>query len=213
MMLIGLTGSIGMGKSTVAAMMRAEGVPVFDADAAVRRLQGPAGALLPAIEAAFSGVTGPAGLDRAALGRIVFADRVALRRLEAIVHPAVERLRRDFLRRHRAHPIVVDDVPLLFETGGDRRVDAVAVVSAPAWMQRGRVMARPGMTAQRLAAILRQQMPDREKRRRADFLIDTGVTPLATRRQIRRLLACLRAQGIRYCRSCARSSSTPKPQA
>jgi len=204
MILLGLTGSIGMGKSTVAAMFRAEGVPVFDADAAVHRLQGPGGALLPAIEAAFPGTTGEGGVDRAALGRAVFGDAAALRRLEAIVHPAVARMRRDFLRRHRAHRIVVDDVPLLFETGGERRVDAVAVVSAPAWMQRRRVMARPGMTAARLTQILARQVPDIAKRRRADFVIPTGTTRQETQAQIRTLVACLRAHGVRYCRSCAR---------
>src|SRR5262249_54139074 len=127
MILLGLTGSIGMGKATVAAMFRATGVPVFDADAAVHRLQGPGGLLLPAIGAAFPGTTGPGGVDRAALGRAVFGDRAALDRLERIVHPAVAQARAAFIRRHRAHRIVVDDVPLLFETGGEKRVDAVVV--------------------------------------------------------------------------------------
>ncbi|MGN6123946.1 MAG: dephospho-CoA kinase [Sphingomonas oligoaromativorans] len=204
MILIGLTGSIGMGKSTVAGMFRAAGVPVFDADAAVHRLQGPGGALLPAIEAAFPGTTGPKGVDRAALGRAVFGNRAALGRLEAIVHPAVARARADFLRRHRAQPIVVDDVPLLFETGGDRRVDAVVVVSAPAWVQRRRVLARPGMTQARFADILARQTPDAEKRRRADFVLSTGVTRAQTRAKLFSLIACLRAHGIRYCRSCVR---------
>jgi dephospho-CoA kinase len=204
MILLGLTGSIGMGKSTVAAMIRAAGVPVFDADATVHRLQGPGGLLLPAIEAAFPGTTGAGGVDRPALGRAVFGDRAALRRLEAIVHPAVARARRDFIRRHHAHRIVVDDVPLLFETGGERRVDAVVVVSAPAWMQRRRVLARPGMSQARFAAILAHQVPDAEKRRRADFVIPTGLTRLGTQARISTLLACLRAHGIRYCRSCAR---------
>jgi dephospho-CoA kinase len=204
MNLLGLTGSIGMGKSTVAAMFRAAGVPVFDADAAVHRLQGPSGALLPAIEAAFPGTTGPQGVDRAALGRAVFGDLAALRRLEVIVHPAVAHARQEFLRRYRAHRIVVDDVPLLFETGGARRVDAVVVVSAPVWMQRRRVLARPGMSQARLTAILARQMPDIEKRRRADFVIATGRTRRDTEAEVRILLACLRARGIRYCRSCAR---------
>ncbi len=213
MMLLGLTGSIGMGKSTVAAMFRAAGVPVFDADAAVHRLQGPGGSLLPLIEAAFPGTIGPSGVDRAALGKAVFGDRAALGRLERIVHPAVFAMRRDFLRRHRARAIVIDDVPLLFETRGDRRLDATIVVSAPAWMQRKRVLARPGMTQARFAQILARQVPDREKRRRADFVIDTGTTRFETREQVMRLLACLRRQGIRYCRPCAKSSSTPKPLA
>jgi dephospho-CoA kinase len=204
MILLGLTGSIGMGKSTVAGMFRAAGVPVFDADSVVHRLQGPAGALVPTIEAAFPGTTGGQGVDRAALGRAVFGDRAALRRLEAIVHPAVAQARQAFLIRHRAHPIVVDDAPLLFETGGGRRVDAVVVVSAPAWVQRRRVLARPGMSQARFAAILARQMPDAAKRRRADFVIATGRTLRETQAEMRILLACLRARGIRYCRSCAR---------
>ncbi|WBO22590.1 dephospho-CoA kinase [Sphingomonas abietis] len=210
MILLGLTGSIGMGKSTVAAMLRSAGVPVFDADAAVHRLQGPDGPLLPAIEQAFPGSTGPGGVDRAALGRAVFGDSAALRRLEAIVHPAVRAERAAFLRRHRAHRIVIDDVPLLFETRAERRVDGVIVVSAPAWMQRRRVLARPGMSGAKFAQILARQMPDAEKRRRADFVIPTGRTRAETRRKVKILLACLRARGIRYCRSCVRSSSTPK---
>ena len=213
MILLGLTGSIGMGKSTVAGMFRAAGVPVFDADAAVHALQGPGGALLPAIEAAFPGTTGPAGVDRAALGQAVFGDTAALRRLERIVHPAVGAVRDDFIHRHRLHRIVVDDVPLLFETRGEGRVDAIVVVSAPAWMQRDRVLARPGMTLEKFAAILARQVPDATKRRRADFVIPTGVPPYRTRRHVRDLLACLRARGVRYCRACARSSSTPKPPA
>lgn len=199
MILLGLTGSIGMGKSTVAAMMRRLGVPVFDADAAVHRLQGPGGRLLDAIEAAFPGTTGPAGVDRAALGQAVFGDLAALRRLERIVHPAVAQERAAFLRRHRAHRLVVDDVPLLFERGRRRDIDAVAVVSAPAWMQRQRVLARPGMTAARFAQIRARQVPDHVKRARADVVIETGSSRLATQRQVRRLVACLRARVIRYC--------------
>ena len=212
MILLGLTGSIGMGKSTVAAMLRRAGVPVFDADAAVHRLQGPGGALLPAIEAAFPGTTGARGVDRAALGRAVFGDRAALRRLEAIVHPAVRAERAAFVRRHRSRALVVDDVPLLFETRGERRVDGVLVVSAPAWMQRRRVMARPGMDAAKFARILRLQTPDHVKRRRADFVVDTGTTRTATAAQVRRLVPCLIAHGVRYCASCAKSSSTPRPR-
>ena len=210
MILVGLTGSIGMGKSTVAAMLRRLGVPVFDADAEVHRLQGPGGALLPAIEAAFPGMTGPAGVDRIALGRAVFGDTQALRRLQHIVHPAVRDARARFIRRHRAHRLVVDDVPLLFEMGGAKRIDAVIVVSAPAWMQRRRVLARPGMTGAKFAQILARQMPDGEKRRRADFVVDTGTTRHATQADVRALVACLRTRGVRYCARCARSSSTPK---
>ena len=136
MILLGLTGSIGMGKSTVAAMFRQLHVPVFDADAAVHRLQGPGGILIDAIEAAFPGTTGAMGVDRTALGQAVFGDPAALRRLERIVHPVVRHMRDNFLRRHRAHRLVVDDVPLLFEAGGRRRWrgDATVVVSAPAWL-------------------------------------------------------------------------------
>lgn len=212
-MIVGLTGSIGMGKSTVAAMLRRAGVPVFDADAAVHALQGPGGRLLDRIEAAFPGTTGAAGVDRGALGQAVFGDRAALARLEAIVHPEVRRMRAAFLRRHRARRIVVDDVPLLFETRAERRVDAILVVSAPAWLQRRRVMARPGMTGARLARIRRLQVPDPIKRRRADFVIATGTTRLRTEARVRRLVACLGARGVRYCRACARSSSIPKPRA
>jgi len=213
MILLGLTGSIGMGKSTVAGMFRAAGVPVFDADAAVHRLQGPGGALLPAIEAAFPGTTGPRGVDRGTLGQAVFGDPAALRRLERIVHPAVAQARDAFIRRYRGHRIVVDDVPLLFETHSEHRVDAIVVVSAPAWMQRRRVLARPGMTAKKFASIRVRQTPDVAKRRGADFVIATGVPRAETRRQVLDLLACLRARGVRYCRACARSSSTPKQPA
>lgn len=198
MIVLGLTGSIGMGKSTVAAMFRAEGVPVFDADAAVHRLQGPGGALLAAIEALHPGTTGSKGVDRAALGHAVWGDRAALARLERLVHPAVAEAERAFLRRHRAHRIVLLDIPLLFEKGGWRRVDATAVVSAPAWVQRRRVLARAGMTPSRLAHILDLQTPDAEKRRRADFVIDTGRSRWATRAAVRRLVACLRAREVRY---------------
>jgi len=191
MIKLGLTGSIGMGKSTVAAMFADEGVPVFDADACVRALQGPGGRLLPAIEAAFPGSTGPQGVDRAMLGARVFDDDAAMKRLEAIVHPAVARERARFDLEHAESPLVVDDIPLLFETAGERRVDKVAVVSAPAAVQRQRVLARPGMTEKKFAAILARQLPDAEKRRRADFVIDTGVSLDETRAQIRALIACL----------------------
>lgn len=174
--ILGLTGSVGMGKSTVAAMFEARGVPVFDADAEVRRLQGPGGALVPAIEAAFPGTTGPAGVNRARLGALVFGDHDALARLEALVHPAVRAARSAFLAQHAASPLVVFDVPLLFEKGGNDDVDAVLVVSAPAEVQRRRVLARPGMTEDRLGQILALQLPDEEKRARADYLVDTGTS-------------------------------------
>ncbi|MDX3900601.1 MAG: dephospho-CoA kinase [Sphingobium sp.] len=191
MKIYGLTGSIGMGKSAVAAMLRREGVPLFDADAEVHRLQGPGGALVDAIEARFPGTTGPQGVDRAKLGAAVFGHPQELRALEAIVHPAVQASRKRFLRRHRSRAFVVLDIPLLFETGGDRRLAGVIVVTAPAWKQRRRVLARPGMTAARFRKILHLQTPDAEKRRRADHIIHTGTTFDRTRTQVRALIACL----------------------
>jgi len=188
---LGLTGSIGMGKSTAAAMLRAMRVPVFDADAVVHALQRPGGRALAGIEALFPGVTGPQGLDRAVLGARVFADPHALQRLEAVIHPLVEAERRAFLRRHRRRALVVLDVPLLFEAGGWRACDAIAVVSAPARVQRARVLARPGMTAERLADILARQMPDAQKRRRADFVIPTGRGRRATRAALRAMLRAI----------------------
>jgi len=187
--ILGLTGSIGMGKSTVAAMFAQSGVPVFDADAEVRRLQGPDGALLPAIEQAFPGTTGITGVDREKLGAAVFGDDAALARLEAIVHPAVRAARAQFLLEHAGVPLVVFDIPLLFEKGGVEDVDVVAVASAPAEVQRQRVLARPGMTAERFAQILSRQLSDAEKRQRADHVIDTGTTLARTREQVRQLIA------------------------
>lgn len=189
--ILGLTGSIGMGKSTVAGMIAAEGVPVFDADAAVHRLQGPGGAVVAAIEAAFPGTTGPAGVDRPALAARVLADDAAMARLEAIVHPAVAQARAAFLAAHATAALVVFDIPLLFETGGDRLVDTVAVVSAAAAVQRARVLARPGMTEAKFAAILARQLPDADKRARADWVIATDVPLGETRAAVRRLIACL----------------------
>ena len=186
---LGLTGSIGMGKSTVAAMFRREGVPVFDADAEVRRMQGPGGLLLAAIEALHPGTTGAEGVDRAALGKAVLGDKAALRRLEKLIHPEVEKKRQAFLRRHRAKPLVVVDVPLLFEKGGWRRVDLTVVVSAPAWKQSGRVLERPGMTQAKLDQVRELQLGDAAKRRRADFVIPTGGTKGETREAVRRIIA------------------------
>ena len=193
-LILGLTGSIGMGKSTVAGMLRDMGVPVFDADAEVHRLQGPGGALLPEIEAAFPGATGPGGVDRAALGALVFGDDAALRRLEEIVHPAVRQAQGHFLARHWRDPVVVLDIPLLFEKGGAERVDRIVVVSAPAAEQRRRVLSRPGMTEEKFAEILARQTPDAEKRARADHVIDTGATLEETGEQVARLVACLKAE-------------------
>ena len=191
MRILGLTGSIGMGKSTVAAMFEEAGVPVFDADAAVHALQGPGGALVDAIEQAFPGTTGSGGVDRARLGARVLGDPEALARLEGIVHPAVAGMRRQFIDDYADAPLVVFDIPLLFEKSGRDGLDAVAVVSAPADMQRARVLARPGMTAAKFDHILALQMPDAEKRARADFVIDTGTPHEATREQVRQLISCI----------------------
>ncbi len=191
MIRLGLTGSIGMGKSTVAAMFADEGVPVFDADAAVHRLQGPGGRVVAAIEAAFPGTTGPAGVDRPALSAAVLGDDAAMKRLEAIVHPAVAADRTAFLADHAAAPLVLLDIPLLFETGGERAVDRVAVVSAAADVQRARVLARPGMTAAKFAAILARQLPDADKRARADFVIATDVPLDQSRAAVRAVIACV----------------------
>ncbi|WP_421995396.1 dephospho-CoA kinase [Reyranella sp.] len=195
MVIVGLTGSIGMGKSTAARMLRQMGVPVYDADAAVHALQAPGGPALPAIEAAFPGVVKDGVLDRQALGARVFGNKEALRRLEAIVHPLVGQRQRAFLRRaaRRGDRLVVLDIPLLFEGMGERRVDATLVVSAPAFLQRRRVLARPGMTPERLAGILRQQVPDAVKRRKADIVIPTGLGLAPTRAALVRAVSCLKA--------------------
>ncbi len=185
--ILGLTGSIGMGKSTVAAMFEKAGVPVFDADAVVHRLQGPDGALLPEIEEAFPGTTGPDGVNRPALGAEVFGNQEALARLEAIVHPAVASEREAFLVDNAREPMVVFDIPLLFEKGSADLVDGIAVVSAPAEVQRERVLARPGMTESRFEEILGLQMPDAEKRARADFIINTGSSLEETRSTVTEL--------------------------
>ncbi|KUO51916.1 MAG: dephospho-CoA kinase [Sphingomonadales bacterium BRH_c42] len=192
-LIIGLTGSIGMGKSTVAAMFQRLGVPVFDADAEVRAMQGPGGALLGAIEREFPGSTGAQGVDREKLGAMVFDDKEALARLEAIVHPAVAARRQAFLIEHSGAPMAVFDIPLLFEKGGDRQVDKVVVVSAPAEVQRARVLARPGMTPEKFARILALQVPDAEKRARADHVIDTGGALEETGRAVADLVSRLAA--------------------
>lgn len=189
--IIGLTGSIGMGKSTVADMFASAGVPVFDADAEVRAMQGPQGDLLAAIEAAFPGSTGPAGVDRDALGQQVFADPEALARLEAIMHPAVAQKRETFLSENSGTSLVVFDIPLLFEKGGHSLVDHIVVVSAPADVQRARVLARPHMTTEKFEHILSLQMPDAEKRAQADFVIDTSCTLAETQTQVERLIETL----------------------
>jgi len=192
-LVLGLTGSIGMGKSTVAAMFERLGVPVFDADREVRRLQGPRGRLLPAIEAAFPGTTNSGGVDRVELGSRVFGDSAALARLEAIVHPAVREAREAFLRANREAPLIVFDIPLLFEKGGIDEVDRVVVASAPGDIQRSRVLAREGMSEQRFGEILALQMPDAEKRARADYVIDTGRPEAETEAEVRLLVEKLSA--------------------
>lgn len=191
MVTLGLTGSIGMGKSTTAAMFRDAGVPVFDADACVHALY--SGAAVEPLEEAFPGVTRDGAVDRELLRQRVLDDAAVLRRLEAIVHPLVQRERAAFLAaaREAGTGLVVLDVPLLFETGGEATVDAVAVVTAPEPVQKARVLARPGMTEARLSAILAQQMPDAEKRARARFVIDTGAGLDAARAQVRDVVAAL----------------------
>ncbi|HWO85660.1 MAG TPA: dephospho-CoA kinase [Stellaceae bacterium] len=200
MIVLGLTGSIGMGKSTAAAMLRRLGVPLFDADLVVHRLLAPSGAAVSAVSAAFPGVeTEAGGIDRVLLGQRVFADPAALRRLEAILHPMVAAEEIRFLARSRARRVrlVVLDIPLLFETGAERRCDYVLVVSAPALVQRQRVMRRPGMTEIRLAAILRKQVPDHRKRQRADFVVSTGAGRGVTLRRLKAIVRLLRKRGIR----------------
>ena len=200
MIVLGLTGSIGMGKSTAAAMLRRLGVPLFDADLVVHRLLAPSGAAVSAVSAAFPGVeTEAGGIDRVLLGQRVFADPAALRRLEAILHPMVAAEEIRFLARSRARRVrlVVLDIPLLFETGAERRCDYVLVVSAPALVQRQRVMRRPGMTEIRLAAILRKQVPDHRKRQRADFVVPTGAGRGVTLRRLKAIVRLLRKRGIR----------------
>ncbi len=193
-LILGLTGSIGMGKSTVAAMFAGAGVPVSDADAEVRRMQGSGGAQLAAIEEAFLGTTGPEGVRREKLGALVFGDSERLARLEAIVHPAVAERRKEFLLKHAGAAMVLFDIPLLFEKGGHEAADRIVVVSAPAEIQRERVLARPGMTPEKFAEILAIQVSDAEKRARADHVIDTGTRLAQTEEQVRTLVASLNAK-------------------
>jgi dephospho-CoA kinase len=191
MVVLGLTGSIGMGKSTAAGMFRERGAPVHDSDAVVHRLY--AGAAAPLIEAAFPGVVENGVVDRTLLGQRVLGDGAAMKRLEAIVHPLVRAEENAFLAQAAASraPVAVLDIPLLFETGGEARVDVIAVVSAPAEEQRRRVLARPGMTEEKFRQILARQTPDAEKRRRAHFVVDTGHGMEPARRQIRDILRAL----------------------
>lgn len=189
MFILGLTGSVGMGKSTTAGFFAELGVPVHDADAAVHRLY--QGEAVPLIEAAFPGTTRGGQVDREKLAQHVLDDRAAIKRLEGIVHPLVRADEERFLAEAKKNnaSVAVLDIPLLFETGGDRRCDAVVVVSAPADVQRGRMFGRPGMTESKFAAILANQLPDAEKRKRADFVVDTSKGFDAAREQVREILA------------------------
>lgn len=194
MTILGLTGSVGMGKSTAGKMLKRLGLPLHDSDAAVHRLLGFKGGAVDEIEAAFPGVVVDGAVDRGKLGARVFGDSPALRQLENIVHPKVRIATLQFLQCHarRRTPLVVLDIPLLFETGGQDLCDAVAVVTAPRFVQTTRVMSRSGMTLERLAKIRAQQLPDQEKCRRADFVIRTGLGKADTLRQLRSMLISLR---------------------
>jgi dephospho-CoA kinase len=197
MLILGLTGSIGMGKSTTSKMFQDEGVPVYDSDAAVHALYATGGAAVAPVEAAFPGVVVDGAIDRARLSAAVVGKSEALAKLEAIVHPLVGAHRIGFFEDAQAKgcDIVVLDIPLLFETGGHKKVDKVVVVSAPAAVQRERVLARPDMTVEKFEAILARQTPDAEKRARADFVIDTGQGLDHARAQVRDLLTLLRTPG------------------
>ena len=191
MIRLAITGSIGMGKSTVAKIFERAGVPLFDADAVVRDRQANDPTLIAAIGERFPGTVSGRSLDRDALALRVLGYPAELEALEAIVHPAVQAARARFLKDNADRPALLFDIPLLFETGGETAFDKVIVVSAPAAVQRERVLDRPGMTAAKLDAILARQMPDEEKRRRADFVIDTSVDLSTTERQVGDILACL----------------------
>ena len=197
MIRIALTGSIGMGKSTVAKMFEEAGVPVFDADAVVRALQGPGGGLVEKIGEVFPGCVRSGTLDRECLATIVLSDREKLATLEGLVHPAVREARERFIAEHPHSPVLVFEIPLLFETGGERDFDKVVVVSAPAEIQRARVLERSGMSPAKPDSILARQTPDDEKRANADFVVDTGADLSTTESQVRDILACLGVTGTR----------------
>jgi dephospho-CoA kinase len=194
MLVIGLTGSIGMGKSTAAATLRRLGLPVHDADAAVHRLMARGGAAVRAVADAFPGVERDGAVDRGLLGARVLGDNAAMKRLEAILHPLVRAEAHRFLAKQARlrRPLAVLDIPLLFETGGDQLCDVVIVVSAPSFIQRARVMRRPGMTEAKFQAILARQMPDAQKRRRADFVVQTGLNRAHSLRQLARIVRLLK---------------------
>jgi dephospho-CoA kinase len=205
---LGLTGSIGMGKSTAATTLQRLGVPLFDADRVVHRLLAQGGAAVELVAASFPGVrAATGGIDRSLLGQHVFADPEALLRLERIIHPMVEACEKRFLAfaRARKEPIVVLDIPLLFESGSERRCDYVLVVSAPLLVQRQRVLRRRGMTDKRFAAILSNQMPDSEKRRRADFVVSTGLSRGLSLRRLRAIVGLLRSGSLLYSRQSRRT--------
>lgn len=197
MIVVALTGSVGMGKSSTAGMFAEAGVPVYDADEEVRRLYAPGGAAVAKVEAQFPGVVVGGAVDRGRLGERVLGDPAALAKLNSIVHPLMGEARAEFFRRAREAkaPIVVLDIPLLFETGGEHNADKVVVVSAPADMQRKRVLGRPGMTGAKFAALLAAQVPDAEKRARADFVVDTSQDFDHARRQVKAILRALRGGG------------------
>ena len=191
MIRLAITGSIGMGKSTVAEMFERAGVPLFDADAVVRDLQANDPELIAAIDRRFPGTVAGGVLDRDRLSRLVLGYPAELEALEAIVHPEVQEARAKFLKENEDAPALLFDIPLLFETGGEKAFDKIIVVSAPDTVQRQRVLARPGMTEEKLDAILARQTPDEEKRRRADFVVDTGTDLSTTERQVGDILYCL----------------------
>lgn len=191
MMRIALTGSIGMGKSTVARLFAAAGIPVFDADAVVRDLQGPSGSLVDRIGERFAGTVKAGVLDRDKLAQLVLEDPRLLVELETIVHPAVRQARQAFIDSNRDAPALLFEIPLLFETNGEGEFDKVITVSAPAEIQRDRVLARPGMTEVRLSSIVSRQLPDEDKRRRADFVVNTGADMSTTQAQVGHIIACL----------------------
>jgi dephospho-CoA kinase len=201
---LGLTGSIGMGKSTVAQMFADAGIPVFDADAEVHSLQGSGGELVDSIEALFPGTTGPDGVNRRRLSSAVLGNRDKLAQLEALIHPAVGRNREVFFEDNQDAPIVVFDIPLLFEKRSSDHFDAVITVSAPSEIQRERVLARENMSLEKFEHILDLQMPDAEKRSLSDFIIDTGGTLEDTRNQVNAIVTCLREHDVRYCKQCVK---------
>jgi dephospho-CoA kinase len=198
MIVLGLTGSIGMGKSTTAQLFAQEGAPVYDADAAVHALYEPGGAAVGPVGAAFPGVVKDGAIDRAALSKAVLDDPDGLKRLESIVHPLVREAQASFLGTNlqRKFEFVVLDIPLLFETGADKLMDAVVVVSAPADVQRARVLSRPGMSVEKFEAILSKQSPDADKRAKADFVVNTGLGIEEARAQVRAILSVIREDSL-----------------